>query len=236
MKKYKGNILLVEDDKNLGSVLRDFLEMEKYKVDLSENGEEGYAKFRNGVFDLCVLDVMLPLKDGFTLAEEIRTSDQNIPIIFLTAKSLTEDKIKGLKTGADDYITKPFSTEELLLRIEAVLKRTQPKITAEGNEPVKIGSLIFDYTNQKLISKKGERKLTRKESEMLQMLYMYKNKILPRRIALKAIWGDDDYFMGRSMDVYITKLRKMLKEDDNISITNVHNTGFKLEINQTQNA
>ena len=232
MKKYKANILLVEDDKNLGSVLKDFLEMEKYKVVLAENGEDGFTEYKKSSFDICVLDIMLPLKDGFTLAKEIRSTDDIIPIIFLSAKSLTEDKIQGLKTGADDYITKPFSTEELLLRIEAVLKRSQPKLNVTSNKPVNIGQYIFDYTNQLLIIKQNEIKLTKKESDMLQMLYMYKNQILPRRIALKAIWGDDDYFMGRSMDVYITKLRKMLRDDKNVAITNIHNTGFKLEVNE----
>jgi len=236
MKKNKGEILLVEDDKNLGSVLKDFLEMEKYKVTLAENGEEGFTAFKNSKFDICVLDIMLPIKDGFTLAKEIKETDDQIPIIFLTAKSLTEDKVQGLKIGADDYITKPFNSEELFLRIEAVLKRSKPKIGPADREPVYIGKYVFDYYNQKLISAGDERKLTKKEAEMLHMLYLYKNQVLPRRIALMAIWGDDDYFMGRSMDVYITKLRKMLKDDENVAITNIHNTGFKLEINQHANA
>ncbi len=236
MKKNKGNILLVEDDQNLGSVLKDFLEMEKYNVVLAVDGEDGYTEFKNGSFDICVLDVMLPKKDGFTLGEEIRSTDTLIPIIFLTAKSLTDDKIKGLKIGADDYITKPFSTEEFLLRVEAVLRRAKPRVGERDKDPVNIGAYVFDFANQLLKSDEGERKLTKKEAEMLHMLYLYKNQILPRRIALKAIWGDDDYFMGRSMDVYITKLRKMLKGDKSIAITNVHNTGFKLEINQHANA
>jgi len=236
MKKYNGNILLVEDDKNLGSVLKDFMEMEKYKITLAENGEDGFTEFSNGSFDICVLDVMLPLKDGFTLAKEIRQINDSVPIIFLTAKSLTQDKIEGLKLGADDYITKPFSTEELMLRIEAVLKRSRPQVGPSEKEPVQLGKFVFDFKNQLLKTQTDERKLTKKEAEMLHMLYMYKNQILPRRIALKAIWGDDDYFMGRSMDVYITKLRKILKEDKSIAITNIHNTGFKLEINQPANA
>jgi two-component system, OmpR family, response regulator len=236
MKKKRGNVLLVEDDKNLGSVLKDFLEMEHYKVVLALNGEEGFAEFKKGAFDICVLDVMLPIKDGFTLAGEIRQEDDNVPIVFLTARSLTEDKIKGLKIGADDYITKPFSTEELLLRIEAVLKRSKPKVVPADKKSVSIGKLVFDYANQILVSPQGERKLTKKEAEMLHMLYMYKNQLLPRRVALKAIWGDDDYFMGRSMDVYITKLRKMLKDDKNLAITNVHNAGFKLEIKESSHA
>ena len=230
MKKSKANILLVEDDKNLGSVLKDFLQMEQYSVELAENGTDGYALFKNKSFDICVLDVMLPKKDGFTLAKEIRETDINVPIIFLTAKSMTEDKIKGLKLGADDYMTKPFSTEEFILRIEAILKRSKPRVIADDNRPVNIGEYIFDYTNQLLTSSFDKRKLTRKEAEMLQMLYNYRNQILPRSIALKAVWGDDDYFMGRSMDVYITKLRKLLKDDRNVAITNIHNTGFKLEI------
>lgn len=229
MTKYKANILLVEDDQNLGEILCDFLENEKYRVNLEKDGEKGFIAFKNNSYDICILDIMLPKKDGLTLAKEILHTDPNIPIIFLTAKDQIDDKIKGLKTGADDYITKPFSTEELILRIQAILKRSRINLYAEKIKPVKIGQFRFDFTNQLLISPSKEIKLTKKETELLHMLVIHKNQILSRKVALKSIWGDDDYFMGRSMDVYITKLRKILKEDSNISIMNIHNTGFKLE-------
>lgn len=235
MKKPKAKILLVEDDSNLAMVLKDFLEMQKYEVQLEVNGEDGYQAFRNSKFDLCLLDVMLPIKDGFTLAREIREMNEDIPIIFLTAKSMKEDKIEGFKAGADDYITKPFSTEELNLRIEAVLKRFKySNIISDREKVFEIGKLKFDYTNLKLIGPKGEKKLTKREAEVLRMLALNQGKILRREVALKNIWGEDDYFMGRSMDVYITKLRKYLKADENISIINVHGTGFKLEVEKDE--
>ena len=231
MKKPKAKILLVEDDNNLALVLTDFLEMQKYEVQLEKDGEKGYQAFRNSKFDLCILDVMMPIKDGFTLAREIREMNEDVPIIFLTAKSMKEDKIEGFKAGADDYISKPFSTEELILRIEAILKRYRySNIISDKEKIFDIGKLQFDYTNLKLIGPNSEKKLTKREAEVLRMLALNKGKILRRDIALKNIWGEDDYFMGRSMDVYITKLRKYLKEDENISIINVHGTGFKLEV------
>lgn len=231
MNKINGKVLLVEDDKNLGFILKDFLEIENYKVDLFENGQAGWEGFNKNKYDICLLDVMMPLKDGFTLAEEIRKEDCEIPIIFITAKTMQEDKIRGLRIGADDYITKPFSTEELNLRIKAILKRMKygnglvPKPTG-----FKIGDFTFDYTNQLLTWPAGERRLTKKESEVLRLLCLHKNSIVRRDFALKTIWGENDYFMGRSMDVYITKLRKFLKDDDKVAIVNVHNTGFKLEV------
>jgi len=231
MKKPKAKILLVEDDNNLAMVLKDFLEIQKYEVQLESDGEKGYQAFRNSKFDLCLLDVMMPIKDGFTLAREIRELNEDIPIIFLTAKSMKEDKIEGFKSGADDYISKPFSTEELNLRIEAVLKRFKySNIISDKEKVFEIGKLMFDYTNLKLTGPNSEKKLTKREAEVLRMLALNKGKILRRDIALKNIWGEDDYFMGRSMDVYITKLRKYLKADENISIINVHGTGFKLEV------
>ena len=233
MKKPKAKILLVEDDSNLAMVLNDFLEMQQYEVQLEVDGEKGYQAFRNSKFDLCILDVMMPIKDGFTLAREIREMNEDIPIIFLTAKSMKEDKIKGFKAGGDDYILKPFSTEELILRIEAILKRYRySNIISDKEKIFEIGKLKFDYTNLKLIGPKGEKKLTKREAEVLRMLALNQGKILRRDIALKNIWGEDDYFMGRSMDVYITKLRKYLKADENISIINIHGTGFKLEVKQ----
>ncbi len=229
----KATILLVEDDENLGFVLQDYLQLLDYEVILEKDGEAGYNtyKLKQQEIDLCLFDAMLPLKDGFTLAEEIKAMNQRVPVIFLTAKILKEDKIKGFKIGADDYITKPFSTEELSLRIEAVLRRS--RFGGEEMDESKIfnlGIYTFDSENQTLTANGAEKRLTKRESEVLKMLCQYKNKLLRREIALKSIWGEDDYFMGRSMDVYITKLRKYLKDDPDITITNIHGTGFKLEV------
>ncbi|MGC9343856.1 MAG: response regulator transcription factor [Bacteroidales bacterium] len=233
MKKNKPKILLVEDDINLGYVLNDFLNMSNYEPSLARDGKEGFEFFKNGNFDLCILDVMLPFKDGFTLAEEIRNIEPNIPIIFLTAKTMEKDKIKGFKSGGDDYITKPFSTEELSLRIDAILRRSKySMLKNDVSTEFKIGKYRFDYSNYMLFSPEGERRLTKKEAEVLRLLCINKNQIVKREVALKNIWGDDDYFMGRSMDVYITKLRKFLKEDKNVSIVNIPRTGFKLEVNE----
>jgi DNA-binding response OmpR family regulator len=230
MNRKKTKLLLVEDDKNLGFVIKDFLEISGFQVDLKENGVEGYEAFQKNTYELLLLDVMMPLKDGFTLAEEIRKRNNDIPIIFLTAKALTEDKIRGLKIGADDYITKPFSTEELKLRIEAILKRTKFTLLAQpsGNK-FEFGQFTFDPSTHILTGPNGERKLTNKESELLYLLVLNKNQVLRREIALKTIWGENDYFMGRSMDVYITKLRKILRPDPSIVINNIHNIGFRLE-------
>ncbi len=230
-KKAKANILLVEDDKNLAFVLTDYLSMSGYGVQHAEDGVAGLELFKNGKFDICILDVMMPLKDGFTLAEEIRVMNEVVPIIFLTAKTMKEDRIKGFKAGGDDYITKPFSTEELSLRIEAILKRTRYSLLdGEQESSYQLGSYNFDYSNQMLNGPGGEKRLTKKEAEVLRLLCINMNKILRREIALKMIWGEDDYFMGRSMDVYITKLRKFLSEDPNVNITNIHRTGFMLEV------
>ncbi len=232
--KYKGaKILLAEDDANLGFVIKDFLEEQSFKVDHKTNGKEALIAFQKSDYDLCLLDVMLPIKDGFTLTEEIRKEDCEIPIIFITAKNLSEDRIKGYKIGGDDYITKPFSTEELLVRIKTIFKRvnfssgliTKPTL-------FKIGKFNFDFTNQILSSEDGEQKLTKKEAEVLRLLCLNMNNVLKREVALKAVWGRNDYFMGRSMDVYIAKLRKFLKVDESISIINIHNTGFKLEVKE----
>jgi DNA-binding response OmpR family regulator len=230
-KKSKANILLVEDDKNLAFVLTDYLSMSGYGVQHAEDGVAGLELFKNGKFDICILDVMMPLKDGFTLAEEIRLVNEITPIIFLTAKTMKEDRIKGFKTGGDDYITKPFSTEELSLRIEAILRRTRfSLLDGEQESLYEIGKYSFDYSNQVLTGPGGEKRLTKKEAEVLRLLCINMNKILRREIALKMIWGEDDYFMGRSMDVYITKLRKFLSDDPDVSITNIHRTGFMLEV------
>jgi len=234
MTNARAKILLVEDDRNLGTVIHDYLELSNYKVILARNGKEGLDEFKQGSYNLILLDVMLPLVDGFSVAQEIRKIDCDIPIIFMTAKSLKEDRLKGFKLGADDYITKPFSTEELKLRISAVLRRTQAKgKPVNQNIVFTIGSHTFDYTNHLLVSGGNERRLTKREAELLHLLCLNLNRILRRDIALKTIWGEDDYFMGRSMDVYITKLRKMLGTDPDVSIVNIHNTGFKLNVKKS---
>lgn len=233
----KATILLVEDDENLGFVLKDYLEMLGYEVFLEKDGQKGLEgyKIHQDKINLCILDVMLPVMDGFVVAEGIRKLNSKVPLVFLTAKSMKEDKIKGFKIGADDYITKPFSSEELSLRIDAILRRAQSSGTElPENSVFELGNFIFDSENQVLKTPDGERRLTRREAEVLKMLCIYKNRLLRRDIALKAIWGEDDYFMGRSMDVYITKLRKYLKDDPNITITNIHGTGFKLEIKKEE--
>lgn len=233
MIRKKAVILLVEDDKNLGIVIRDFLEMSDYQVILKENGKEGFEAFNLGYYDLVLLDIMLPVMDGFTLAEEIRKADHEIPIIFMTARAMKEDKLKGFRIGADDYITKPFSTEELKLRINAILRRVKRNQDTRASA-YSIGHYTFDYTNHLLFSGKDERQLTRREAELLHLLCINMNSLLRRDVALKSIWGEDDYFMGRSMDVYITKLRKLLSGDPAVSIVNIHNTGFRLEVKAGQ--
>lgn len=229
------NILLVEDDPNLSMVLQDYLEMLNHSIVLAKNGEEGIKSFRQKKFNLCILDVMMPKKDGFTLAEEIREADKEVPIIFLTAKSLKEDRIKGFQVGCDDYITKPFSTEELSLRIEAIMRRCVQQISAkkeDNNRVYSIGTYTFEPGNMTLKGSTDKRSLTRKETALLKLLCENENKLIVREFILKEIWGDDDYFLGRSMDVFIAKLRKYLSEDPNLSITNVHGAGFKLETNK----
>jgi len=231
MTSIKPRILLVEDDPNLSLVLQDYLEMLNYDITLSRNGKEGLQTFQSGKFNLCILDIMMPVMDGFTLAEEIKKINESIPIVFLTAKSLKEDRIKGFRLGCDDYIMKPFSTEELSLRIQAILKRCMAQASAREEEPLyQIGRYIFDHKNMILRLDEEERVLTRKENALLKLLYENRNHLLTREIALKSVWGNDDYFIGRSMDVFIAKLRKYLKDDPSIYITNVHGTGFKLEI------
>ena len=235
MSKEEYKILFVEDDPNLSLVLQDYLEMVGYQIVSAENGEEGLNAFKSGKFDLCIFDVMMPKKDGFTLAEEIRKIDNNIPVIFLTAKSFKEDRIKGFQVGGDDYITKPFSTEELNYRIKAILRRTYPSKSDKKQENqiiFKLGIFTFDSENMMLISKDKEQHLTRKESELLKVLCLHKNQLLTREVALKSVWGDDDYFIGRSMDVFITKLRKYLKDDLSVSISNVHGTGYKFIVEE----
>ncbi len=228
MHKEKTKILLVEDDNNLGQLLKEYLDIKHYDTTLCRDGEAGLKQYQTDAYDFCIFDVMLPKLDGFSLAEKIRESDQDIPILFLTAKSLKEDTIQGLKIGADDYMTKPFRMEELLLRIEAILRRSRHQTQNQAQTQFEIGQFTFAYDRQKLISPEQERKLTSKESELLRLLCLHKNQMLDRSQALKKIWGDDSYFNARSMDVYITKLRKYLKLDENIQIINVHGQGFKL--------
>lgn len=226
----KLRILLVEDDVNLGTLVTDYLSSLGYFTTLAVNGEEGYEQFKSGVFDLCVLDVMLPRKDGYSLAMDIRKLDHKVPIIFLTARGHSDDKIKGFKAGCDDYITKPFSSEELALRIEAIFKRCGLNLDARNNEKIMIGKYVFDPYNHLLIFDGTEQKLTSKEASLLKLLCSNKNRLLPRDVAQKEVWGTSDYFIGRSMDVFITKLRKYLCKDQSVAIINVHGTGFKLEV------
>jgi len=230
--KEKASILLVEDDQNLGIVLRDFLVMAEYDVELKTDGESAWNILQQRRFDLLLFDVMLPLKDGFTLAEEVRRKDLHTPIIFLTARALKEDKIRGLRIGADDYITKPFSTEELSLRIEAVLRRTLQAPGRLSNDIFTIGNYTFDYQNQLLSEPNTEQRLTRKEAEVLRLLCLQPNQVLRRDFVLRTVWGDDNYFAGRSMDVYITKLRKLLGNDSSVAIVNIHRTGFMLQVGE----
>ncbi len=231
--KVSAKILLVEDDMNLGFVVQDTLKMEGFRVHLCKDGKEGLLQFNKESYDLCLLDVMMPKKDGFSLAEDIRKVNQEIPIVFLTAKGMAEDKIKGLKLGADDYITKPFSSEELTLRIKAILKRN-PKFKSDAREKNKfnIGKFTFDSANYELTIDGTKKKLTKKEAELLKLLAEHQGQVIEREILANMIWGDDSYFVGRSMDVFITKLRKYLGDDPAIAISNVHGVGFRLEVTE----
>ena len=223
-------ILLAEDDNNLGVLLRNYLIAKKYDATLCINGKEALESFQKNVFNICIIDIMMPEMDGLTLAKEIRKINQNIPVIFLTARNQKEDIIEGFITGADDYITKPFSMEELLYRIEAILRRVTEPVVIKKEERYSIGDYTFDTLKQLLTLKDQTIKLTTKESELLELLCRHKNEILERNFALKAIWIDDNYFNARSMDVYITKLRKYLKKDSAVKILNVHGKGYKLLI------
>lgn len=228
MEKQEIKILLAEDDKNLGTVLKAYLDAKKYNTTLRVNGKEAFEEFQKEEYDFLILDVMMPVKDGFTMAREVREIDKTIPILFLTAKSLQEDKMEGFKIGADDYLSKPFSMEELLARIEAILRRTQSNKNIKNKEFFTIGKFSFDVTRHILSADGESQKLTSKEAELLKMLCTSQNETLDRSVALKQIWHDDSYFNARSMDVYVTKLRKYLKSDPTIEILNVHGVGFKL--------
>ena len=226
----KLKIFFCEDDENLGMLLREYLQAKGYVTDLFSDGEAGYKGFTKGKYDLCVLDVMMPKKDGFTLAQEIRALNPDIPVIFLTAKTMKEDIIQGYKLGADDYITKPFDSEVLLLKIKAILKRNEELNKESENKEYHLSSYHFNPKLRQLIHNDNTQTLSPKENELLKMLAEHLNDLLPREQALKKIWGSDTYFNGRSMDVYIAKLRKYLKDDDKIEIVNIHGNGFRLVV------
>ena len=223
-------ILLVEDDPNFGTVLKDYLALNDYDVTHAKDGIEGLIMFKNNDFDLCILDVMMPRKDGFSLAQDIRSSNKEIPIIFLTAKTLKEDVLRGYQVGADDYLNKPFDSEVLLFKIKAILQRKESDTSAEDEQfEFEIGSFFFNSKLRHLsVGENEPQKLSPKESKLLKMLALHKNDLMPRELALTKIWRDDNYFTSRSMDVYIAKLRKYLKLDESVEILNIHGEGFRL--------
>lgn len=228
----KPRILLVEDDTNLGFVVSDQLKSEGYDVALASDGMEGFKRFNEESFDLCIFDVMMPKKDGFNLAEDVRRLNKSIPILFLTAKTMTEDKVKGFNIGGDDYLTKPFSSEELKVRVRALMKRVDIHHGEENTNLVHIGKYVYDVNNYTLTIDDKERKLTKKEAHILKLLAKFKNQVIAREMVLNAVWGKDDYFVGRSLDVFITKLRKYIADDPNVIIENIHGIGFKLVIQE----
>ena len=233
MEKNQPRILLAEDDHNLGNILKNFLDVKGYTTTLCINGQEAVDVFQKKEFDFCILDIMMPVRDGFSVAKEIRLSNPKIPIMFLTAKSLQEDKLKGFETGADDYMTKPFNMEELLMRLQAILRRTEDSgRNAENENTYQVGMYTFDFNRQVLAIKGKEQKLTSKEAGLLRLLCSNANETLERSTALNKIWSDDSYFNARSMDVYIVKLRKYLKEDPSVELINIHGIGFKLVMNK----
>ncbi|MEO1516044.1 MAG: response regulator transcription factor [Bacteroidota bacterium] len=228
----KAHLLYVEDDESLSFVTKDNLELQGYQITYCKDGKEAMTRIKESSFDLCILDVMLPEVDGFTLAQEIRKNDSDVPILFLTAKSLKEDRIHGLRLGADDYITKPFSIEELILKIEVFLKRS--KITSvPKKDQYELGSYRFDYTNLSLTNDSQQKNLTQKEADLLKLFADNPNEVLKRSQILESLWGEDDYFMGRSLDVFISRLRKYLKAEGSLKIENIHGVGFRLKIQVT---
>ena len=234
MEEQNKKILLVEDDPNFGTVLKDYLAMNDYDVVHAKNGMEGFEKFKKDDYDLCILDVMMPYKDGFTLAKEIREKNADVPIIFLTAKAMKEDVLKGYKVGADDYLNKPFDSEVLLMKIKAIMQRKATDVVADSKQfEFKIGGFELNSKLRFLKYNGGEAvKLSPKENELLRLLALHENDLMPRELALTKIWRDDNYFTSRSMDVYIAKLRKYLKLDENVEILNIHGEGFRLVVNQ----
>ncbi|MBW7890707.1 MAG: response regulator transcription factor [Chitinophagaceae bacterium] len=225
----KGNVLLAEDDLSLGYVIKDSLEQEGYRVVLCSNGEQAWQYFQKESFHICLLDIMMPLKDGFEVARKIRQKNDIIPILFLTAKSMEEDKLKGFKSGADDYITKPFSMKELLMRMNVFLRRSK-KLFSDNVTEYNLGAIRFSYTELKLFSKDETAGLTQKEADLLKFFCDHSNGILKREEILLNVWGKDDYFLGRSMDVFITKLRKHFKWDPSVNIETIHGFGFRLNV------
>jgi DNA-binding response OmpR family regulator len=228
----KARLLVVEDDPNLGDILKEYLEMKGYEATLCRDGEEGWNKFKKDKFDLCLLDIMMPKKDGFTLAKEIKKVQEDLPILFLTAKNQKDDIIEGLKIGADDYLTKPFSMEELLLRVNAILRRTQKSEEKLSLKLYSFGDFVLHYDEQIIEGPSGKTKLTSKENELIRLLASELNKLVNRSHALKQIWGDDSYFNARSMDVYLSKIRKILKDDPKVQIITVHGEGFKMIVGE----
>ena len=233
MKKDPKKILIVEDDFNFGSILKDYLALNDYDVTLAKNGIEGFQKFKKDTFDLCILDVMMPYKDGFTLAKEIREKNEEVPLVFLTAKNLKDDFLRGFKVGADDYLTKPFDSEVLLAKIKAIINRKNiVNIPETDTFEFTVGKFCYNSKLRFLnIASQEPLKLSPKENQLLRLLVLNINDLLPREVALNKIWRDDNYFTSRSMDVYIAKLRKYLKADDNVQIINIHGEGFRLVVN-----
>jgi len=226
----KVKILLVEDDTSLGFIISDQLKAEGYDVTLCSDGAEGFQRFSENTYHMCIFDVMMPKKDGFSLAQDVRKMNTNVPILFLSAKSNDEDKVQGFKSGGDDYITKPFNAEELQLRVAAMLRRVDIETVSNNADIHRIGEYTFDTVNYTLTHDNFEKTLTKKEAQILAILCKFMNQVVAREIVLTGVWGHDDYFVGRSLDVFITKLRKYLKEDPKIQIANIHGIGFKLEI------
>ena len=224
------NILLAEDDFSLGFVIVDQLKLDGYRVTLATDGSDALKRFNEKQFHFCIFDVMMPKKDGFTLASDIRKINSEIPILFLTAKTMTEDKVQGFKSGGDDYLTKPFSVEELQLRIKALLRRVNIKVDKPEDKIISMGHFQFDTENLCLTIQNSKKSLTKKEAQILKLLFKFNGQVLPREVILNAVWGQNDYFVGRSLDVFITKLRKYLKDDNRIVLSNIHGVGFKLEI------
>lgn len=226
------SILLAEDDINLGFVIADQLRGEGFKVSLATDGVDALKRFSEQKYHMCVFDVMMPKKDGFTLAKDIRKINKDIPILFLTAKAMTEDKIEGFNAGGDDYLTKPFAAEELNLRVKSLLKRVNIRVAEPEEKIIALGLFKLDTENLTLHSNEGDVNLTKKEVQILKLLFKFKNQVMPRDVILNSVWGQDDYFVGRSLDVFITKLRKYLRPDTNIAILNIHGVGFKMEVKE----
>jgi DNA-binding response OmpR family regulator len=224
-------ILFVEDDANLGLLLKENLSNKGFHVAWYKNGEEGYDAFKKSNFNLCILDVMLPVKDGFTLSKMIRSVNKEVPIIFLTARGQYDDKIKGFETGGDDYVTKPFNTQELYMRINAILRRTE-YLQQPGKDNITIGPIDFDHTKMQLSINGQVKKLSSKEADLLKILFQHKNTLVPRKMMLEKVWGNDDYFSAKSMDVYMSKIRKLLRECEHVEILNAYGLGFKLIVNE----